>query len=339
MKIRQDDTHLVAPGAVVPSQGYRYKGHQWLLWQGILIHQIGAQSRCAHGRHDIVDRGAVGLAHGPNPFQAPGLSGETTGTGDFLVQHAARGMEDGVVGRVLPGLIDGFQQLFCHGGNGAELAARQPQQMGDTAPERVPALLACIPRQARQIPDWRHTLFIRVFAQHTGGHAHGRDTVHQGMMNLGVERKLPVFQTLGQVHFPHGPLPIHQVRMLCRYERQQLPNTPGRGQRLEAEMMLQVQVLIRHPYRLAQAIAQALVKGGGHLRFLPKLVCQLRDIVVRRALGEREQLEAAHMHGLLAFFQPEKELVSGVQGCHGAILVPGLCPDTTPLRAGKNWLW
>ena len=159
------------------------------------------------------------------------------------------------------------------------------------------------------------------------------------MVNLGVERELPVFQALDQVHLPHGALPVHQVRMLRRYERQQLPNTPGCGQRLEAEMMLKVQVLILHPYRLAQAIAQALVKGGGHLRLLPKLICQLRDIVVRRAFGEGKQLEAAHMHGLLAFFQPEKELVSGIQGRHGAILVLGLCPDTTPLRAGKNWLW
>lgn len=81
-------------------------------------------------------------------------------------------------------------------------------------------------------------------------------------------------------------------------------------------MVFQVQVFVFHPYWLPQLVAQPLVERRCHLKFLPQLVRQLCHVIIRRALGKREQLQATHVHGLLAFFQPEKELVGGAQGFH-----------------------
>ena len=82
-----------------------------------------------------------------------------------------------------------------------------------------------------------------------------------------------------------------------------------RGQSLKAEMMLQVQLLVFYPDRLTEPTAQAPVEGRCDDGFLPQLVRKLGDIVIRCILGEREQLQAANVHGLLAFFQPQEYLV------------------------------
>lgn len=62
------------------------------------------------------------------------------------------------------------------------------------------------------------------------------------------------------MEFPQGALPVHQVAVLGRYQRQQFPDSPGRGQGFEAEVVFEVQIFVFGPCGLTKLCGQALVE-------------------------------------------------------------------------------
>jgi hypothetical protein len=81
-------------------------------------------------------------------------------------------------------------------------------------------------------------------------------------------------------------------------------------------MVLKIQLLVFGPACLAESAGQFQVEGRRYLGLGPQRVRQVGYIVVASVVGNPEKLQPAHVHGLLAFFQPEKNLINRAQSFH-----------------------
>src|SRR5690606_17359488 len=106
-----------------------------------------------------------------------------------------------------------------------------------------------------------------------------------------------------------------------RHQRQQLTNTAGLRQRFVAEMGIDIEVVILDPEWLAEAVLQALVERSHRAAVIAHLLRQVTDVLGAGILGKTEQLQARHMHRLLATLEKKKQLVYRGQRLH----LPSLC--------------
>ena len=73
-----------------------------------------------------------------------------------------------------------------------------------------------------------------------------------------------------------------------------------------AKVVIQIELLVFGPVVLAKPAGKLLVEWRHRVAVVTHLFGQFADILGAGAFGKVEQLQPAHMHGLLAFFQPQE---------------------------------
>nr|WP_254126867.1 hypothetical protein [Aquihabitans sp. G128] len=288
----------VAGVAVVQAERHRDHGGERLLRQAVVLEEVAAQGARAHGQHEVVDRGAGGLGRGPDPAEAPALGGEAAGPGDVHVEHGGRGLERE------------RRQLLVHGQAGRPQEAGGQRHQVEAAPHHlerglhrgvdgvvggaVLGLAAAGPVLPRRVDLGVGIGGQRPLEQPQGGHP-----VDHGVVHLGVDREAVALQALDQHQLPERALAVEQRAVHARAEGEQLADPAGLGQRRVADVVLEVELLVVAPRPLAT----------GAQRPVGALAEQRRDVVVGEhalvllaepvgadALGQLEDLEAAHVH-------------------------------------------
>ncbi len=136
---------------------------------------------------------------------------------------------------------------------------------------------------------------------------HGPDPVYRRVVNLVVDRKLPVLQTLNQMRFPEGSGAVQESGVQAGRQREQLAVASRGGQGAVAHMIVHVHLCVFFPEqtgtardRIFRERAPECGRGAQHLaQVLEKapLVC---------ALWQSEEIDAADMHGGFALFQQQE---------------------------------
>ena len=136
------------------------------------------------------------------------------------------------------------------------------------------------------------------------------------MVNLVVKRKLTTADAFNQMGFPHGAFPVQQVGVLGGNQGEQLTDAAGLGQRFVAKVVVDIELLVFGPVILAEPTGQTLVERGNRVAVVPHLPGQFADILRAGILWKGKQLQTAHVHGLLPFFQPQEQLVHRTKRFH-----------------------
>ena len=319
---------MVALGA----QRHRRHGDERRRRQGVQPEQVVAQRRRAQGEQDVVDRRVGGLADRPDPVQRPRLGSEPTAAGDGHVEDASRGPQREHGGLLAERLFGDPGQPRGQGGQvpprvrGRAWQRRQPQLalwvVGRRSGRRgCRGCRGCLGRERHAGVPYR-----RIGGQAPFEESQRRHPVHHRVMQLGVDGKPPVGQSLDQVRLPQRPVPVEQRAVQPRDQREQFPDPARRRQGGVAYVVLQVDRTVVDPGPLAEGGKRPVrptPKDRRDLRRLQRLPVQVGQIVGARSLGWGEQLQAADVHRLLTRLRDQEHRVRDRHQRHRS---------TTPVR-------
>ena len=98
---------------------------------------------------------------------------------------------------------------------------------------------------------------------------------------------------------------------------QQIADRPRCGQGEVANVVFQVEAVVGDPEGLAEPILQPAIERHLHVGEATRLGHHFTHIIRPGILGYRKQLQAPHMHGLMAPFQMQEYLIDRVEQLHG----------------------
>ncbi len=244
------------------------------------------------------------LADRAQPLDRPVLGGEPPGAGDLLVEDRARGVE-------------GERRTSRCGSPLLSVLTSAPGMPAASAVIPIAVRSACdrAPRAALGLrsarlvrpvglglraPGRRHVALVGVGAQRRSASSRIAEiAVDEGVVGLGVHRDPAVAQSLDDVRLPQRPLPGQPGAVQPGAELEQLADPPRLGQRAVADVVLDVELLVRPPHQLPGGPERAvgmLEEQRRDLLDVAHLLVHLAHVAAARALRLLEQLEAADVH-------------------------------------------
>ncbi len=200
-----------------------------------------------------------------------------TGPAELVEQRPARSRHGtgGITGRPdrRPGSLDHAERP---GGAGAGRVGGPGRRLGTHGP-------------------WRgEVAVVGVGGERPQDLAHGRDTVEQGVVDLGEHRDPVALDALDQVQLPQWPVTIQRVRVHVGAEREQFADAAGGRQRQVAHVVgdLDLVGLEGEGAETPVGFLQGEVEGGTRLAVRHGLCGDGLQPVLRGVRGTREQAPA-----------------------------------------------
>ena len=165
-------------------------------------------------------------------------------------------------------------------------------------------------------PDW-WLVFVGAARQAFRHDSGATDAVNQSVVNLDVSGKAAAGQTLDHVGLPQGAIAVHQIAMQARHHGQQFADAARLRQGQMAQVVVQLKLRIFFPIPKTHAQHGAQIEGS-HSRQVAAPFGQQRGYVVRAGVSRwRVNIEAGHVHWLIARFHPQECGVRGTECLHG----------------------
>ncbi len=230
-------------------QGDRHGADDRLVGERVYPLQIAPQRAAADDQRHVVDRAAERLAHALD-------TGEVEHRMAYFAPRRDGSTEDrlgrpGRQRRVLQ-VRDEREHVSRAMDRAAEKlpsGARCQRQPLEQAPGWVRGLRRLSASRPAQVPDWSGGSIVRVRRVLAAEQAHGRRTVRERVVDLGVRRETAVAQAFDQVDLPHRPAAIQWPLVQSCQQLLEFRFATGAGQGDAEQVLIQVDGVEDIPFR------------------------------------------------------------------------------------------